>query len=178
MLLLTQPEWRVDVGESDEEGVHAHLPTHHADHEVEERLWVAASKEHGNLRRDRREEGQKAERPKHDEVRHKGKPFGDRKEEERKRPPARRLRWPLDGYVHGIREVGVHCFKDSMSFSGGHDLRNFEPKYGLTFSYLDKIIPKLRAMHKEHPEWFGVPKPKSDKGKNAVDYSTEALNLT
>jgi len=26
-------------------------------------------------------------------------------------------------------------------------------------------------MHKEHPEWFETPKPKSDKGKNEVDYS-------
>ncbi len=25
-------------------------------------------------------------------------------------------------------------------------------------------------MYKEHPEWFETPKPKSDKGKNVVDY--------
>ncbi len=28
-------------------------------------------------------------------------------------------------------------------------------------------------MHKEHPEWFETPKPNSDKGQNAVDYSIE-----
>ncbi len=55
--------------------------------------------------------------------------------------------------------------------TGGDDARNFEPRNGFTFGYLDKIIPKLRAMHKEHPEWFEVPKPRSDKGRNAVDYS-------
>jgi len=26
-------------------------------------------------------------------------------------------------------------------------------------------------MFKQHPQWFEVPKPKSDKGQNAVDYS-------
>jgi len=29
-------------------------------------------------------------------------------------------------------------------------------------------------MFKQHPQWFEVPKPKSDKGQNAVDYSTES----
>ena len=63
------------------------------------------------------------------------------------------------------------CFeRDDCARFGGDDWRNFEPKYGLTFSYLDKIIPKLWAMHKEHPEWFDVPKHKSNKGQNAVDY--------
>ncbi len=28
-------------------------------------------------------------------------------------------------------------------------------------------------MYKEHPKWFEVPKLKSDKGKNEVDYSVE-----
>jgi len=46
-----------------------------------------------------------------------------------------------------------------------------EPKGRLTFWTLDPIIKNLRRMHKEHPEWFEVPKPKSDKGKNVVDYS-------
>jgi hypothetical protein len=27
-----------------------------------------------------------------------------------------------------------------------------------------------------HPEWFETPKPKSDKGKNKVDYSTKEYN--
>ncbi|KKR85081.1 MAG: hypothetical protein UU31_C0001G0047, partial [Candidatus Uhrbacteria bacterium GW2011_GWA2_41_10] len=28
----------------------------------------------------------------------------------------------------------------------------------------------LRRIFKIHPEWFETPKPKSDKGKNEVDY--------
>jgi hypothetical protein len=55
---------------------------------------------------------------------------------------------------------------------GGGDWHNFEPKYGLAFSYLDKIIPKLRAMYKEHPEWFEVPSQKVVQ-KNQVSYSIE-----
>jgi len=35
------------------------------------------------------------------------------------------------------------------------------------------IIQKLRRIYKEKPEWFEVPKPKSDKGQNAVDYSVK-----
>ena len=53
----------------------------------------------------------------------------------------------------------------------GDDARNFEPKVRLKFEDLDKSIQKLRAIYKVHPEWFEVPKPKSDKGKNEVDYS-------
>ena len=30
-------------------------------------------------------------------------------------------------------------------------------------------------MFKVHPEWFEVPKPKSDKGQNAVDYSVNII---
>lgn len=52
----------------------------------------------------------------------------------------------------------------------GDDARNFEPKARLKFENLDKSIQKLRAIYKVHPEWFEVPKPKSDKGQNAVDY--------
>ena len=33
-----------------------------------------------------------------------------------------------------------------------------------------KGIQKLRKMHKEHPEWFEVPKSKSVKSKNVIDY--------
>jgi hypothetical protein len=33
------------------------------------------------------------------------------------------------------------------------------------------MIKKLRGMHKDHPEWFEVPKPKSMKGKNIVEYT-------
>jgi len=57
---------------------------------------------------------------------------------------------------------------------GGHDVRKLEPKYRakrLTIWTIDPIIQELRAMFKIHPEWFEVPKPKSDKGQNAVDYS-------
>ena len=28
-------------------------------------------------------------------------------------------------------------------------------------------------MFKEHPEWFETPKPKSDKGQSALDYSVK-----
>ena len=54
---------------------------------------------------------------------------------------------------------------------GGHDLRNFEPRKWLKFEDIDKSIQELRAIYKVHPEWFETPKPKSDKGQNAVDYS-------
>lgn len=30
-------------------------------------------------------------------------------------------------------------------------------------------------MYKAHPEWFDVPQPKSNKGKNEVDYSVSEL---
>jgi len=53
----------------------------------------------------------------------------------------------------------------------GHDLRNFEPRKWLKFEDIDKSIQELRAIYKVHPEWFETPKPKSDKGQNAVDYS-------
>lgn len=53
----------------------------------------------------------------------------------------------------------------------GHDFRNFEPRKRLKFEDIDKSIQKLRAMFKIHPEWFETPKPKSNKGKNEVDYS-------
>ncbi|OHA57510.1 MAG: hypothetical protein A2114_00080 [Candidatus Vogelbacteria bacterium GWA1_51_14] len=55
--------------------------------------------------------------------------------------------------------------------SGGDDARKFEPKAWLKFKDLDKSIRELRAMFKQHPQWFEVPKPKSDKSKNEVDYS-------
>jgi len=54
------------------------------------------------------------------------------------------------------------------------DVPKLEPKTAfrrLTFWTLDPSIKKLRHIYKEHPEWFEVPKPKSDKGKNVVDYS-------
>lgn len=54
---------------------------------------------------------------------------------------------------------------------GGGDARNFEPKVRLKFENLDKSIQKLRAIYKVHPEWFEVPKPKSTRGRNEVDYS-------
>ena len=54
---------------------------------------------------------------------------------------------------------------------GGHDVRKLEPKNWLKFAEIDKSIQELRAMFKVHPEWFDVSKPKSDKGRNEVDYS-------
>jgi hypothetical protein len=58
-----------------------------------------------------------------------------------------------------------------LSSLGGNNARNFEPKTRLKFEDLDKSIQKLRDIYKIHPEWFEVPKPKSDKGRNVVDYS-------
>ena len=54
---------------------------------------------------------------------------------------------------------------------GGGDVRKFEPKTWLKFKIIDKSIQELRAIYKAHPQWFEVPKPKSTKGKNEVDYS-------
>lgn len=48
-----------------------------------------------------------------------------------------------------------------------------EPKRWLKFGDIDKSIQELRRIFKVYPEWFEVPKPKSDKGKNAIDYSVE-----
>jgi hypothetical protein len=62
----------------------------------------------------------------------------------------------------------VYTIKNCL---GGDDTRKFEPKVWLKFEDLDKSIQKLRAIYKVHPEWFEVPKPKSGKGQNAVDYS-------
>ncbi len=56
-------------------------------------------------------------------------------------------------------------------FVGGDDVPKFEPKKRLKFKDIDKSIQELRAIFKVHPEWFETPKPKSDKGKNEVDYS-------
>lgn len=56
----------------------------------------------------------------------------------------------------------------------GHDVRKLEPKYRatrLTIWTIDPIIQELRAIFKVHPGWFEVPKQKSVKGKNEVDYS-------
>jgi len=49
----------------------------------------------------------------------------------------------------------------------------FEPKRWLKFEDIDRSIQELRRIFKIHPEWFETPKPKSDKGKNAVDYSVK-----
>jgi hypothetical protein len=54
---------------------------------------------------------------------------------------------------------------------GGDDVRKFEPKKWLKFQDIDKSIQELRAIFKVHPEWFEVSKPKSNKGKNEIDYS-------
>jgi hypothetical protein len=56
----------------------------------------------------------------------------------------------------------IHC---------GGDVRKFEPKKWLKFKDIDESIRELRAIYKVHPEWFETPKPKSDKGQSAVDYS-------
>lgn len=58
-----------------------------------------------------------------------------------------------------------------QSSFGGDNLRKFEPKTWFKFKDLDKSIRELRAMFNQHPAWFEVPKPKSYKGRNAVEYS-------
>ena len=59
----------------------------------------------------------------------------------------------------------------AVPFLRGDDVPKFEPKRWLKFKDIDKSITELRKMFKVHPEWFETPKPKSDKGKNEVDYS-------
>jgi hypothetical protein len=54
---------------------------------------------------------------------------------------------------------------------GGDDTPKFEPKKWLKFKDIDKSIQELRRIFKVHPEWFETPKPKSDKGKNVIEYS-------
>ena len=74
----------------------------------------------------------------------------------------------------GIRElILTQPKKLPREFFGlsGDDVRKFEPKTRLSFAVIDKSIKELRGMYKAHPEWFEVPKPKSAKGKNEVDYS-------
>jgi hypothetical protein len=53
----------------------------------------------------------------------------------------------------------------------GDDARNFEPRTRLKFKDIDKSIQELRRIYEAHPEWFEVPKPKSVKGKNEMNYS-------
>ena len=55
----------------------------------------------------------------------------------------------------------------------GGDVPKFEPKKWLKFKDIDNSIQELRRIFKVHPEWFGVPNPKSVAGKNEVDYSIE-----
>lgn len=55
--------------------------------------------------------------------------------------------------------------------SDGHGVRKLKLRKWLKVTDIGKDTPELRAMFKQHPQWFEVPKPKSDKGRNAVDYS-------
>ena len=55
----------------------------------------------------------------------------------------------------------------------GDDARNFEPKVLLKLKDLDESIRELMAMFKQHPQWFEVPKPRSDERKNTINYSVE-----
>jgi len=68
----------------------------------------------------------------------------------------------VEGYYRVASATPLFC---------GGGVPKFEPKIRLPFGKLDKSIQELRAMHKAHPEWFEVPKPKSTKGKNEVNYS-------
>ena len=74
---------------------------------------------------------------------------------------------PVKFYVAVIGHTGCTI----KLFYGGDDLRKFEPKKRLKFEDIDNSIQELRAIYKIHPEWFEVPKPKSNKGRNEVDYS-------
>ncbi|OGZ49718.1 MAG: hypothetical protein A3C83_02010 [Candidatus Ryanbacteria bacterium RIFCSPHIGHO2_02_FULL_47_25] len=72
------------------------------------------------------------------------------------------------------KSIAAFCclLKKFLLFNlGGDDARNFEPRKWLKFDDIDKSIQELRAIYKIHPEWFETPKPRSDKGQNAVDYS-------
>ncbi|MDO8573002.1 MAG: hypothetical protein Q7S11_04575 [bacterium] len=78
-------------------------------------------------------------------------------------------------------DITLRCVLNKVRNSnfGGGDVPKFEPtcpeqsrrKTWLKFKDLDTSIQKLRAIYKIHPEWFEVPKPKSDKGQNIIDYS-------
>ena len=83
------------------------------------------------------------------------------------------FRPPQQENLHKIKSPSSGRFYFTAS-TGGDDARQFEPKTWLKFKDIDKSIRELRAMFKQHPQWFEVPKPKSDKGQNAVDYSTES----
>jgi hypothetical protein len=72
--------------------------------------------------------------------------------------------------LNNLNLVSIKSRLSGGFFVGGGDLRKFEPKKRLKFEDIDKSIQELRAMFKVHPEWFDVPKPKSDKGRNEVDY--------
>ena len=61
--------------------------------------------------------------------------------------------------------------KAILIFICGGGVRKFGPKVRLKFEDLDKSIQKLRGIYKVHPEWFEVPKQKSVKSKNAIEYS-------
>ena len=61
-------------------------------------------------------------------------------------------------------------------YCAGKMSRSLNRKSGLNslkFKDIDKSIQELRAIFKVHPEWFETPKPKSNKGQNAIDYSIE-----
>jgi hypothetical protein len=78
---------------------------------------------------------------------------------------------PHGGSIFPTRTIGLYYPKTTNDLIGGDDVHNFEPKVRLKFENLDKSIQELRRIYKVHPEWFETPKPKSDKGKNVVDYS-------
>ena len=68
-----------------------------------------------------------------------------------------------------IKNLGTRVTSVRSSL-GGDGARKFEPKTWPKFKDIDESIRELRAMFKQHPQWFEVPKPKSDKDQNAVDY--------
>ena len=74
----------------------------------------------------------------------------------------------------GYTVFKILCYRHAVLLKvqiDGDDARNFEPKKWLKFKDIDKSMQELRVMFKQNPHWFEVPKPKSDKGQNMVDYS-------
>ena len=82
-----------------------------------------------------------------------------------------RQKSPFKYYARGAFHAARWPLQICIFPTGGDDVRKFEPKTWLKFKDIDESIRELRAIFKQHPQWFEVPKPKSDKGKSEVDYS-------
>ncbi len=76
-------------------------------------------------------------------------------------------RYPVHNNKFFHRVIVANCLLVQTGKSGGTDLPSFEP----VFAVISPKIEKLRAMYKTNPRRFEVPKPKSDRGKDEVEYS-------